>query len=78
MSASERYFVKAFDEETKSLRVNSFSSLLNGIEFNKIEATYPTTSTELYQYLLSGDVKAQILVTYTNSSKEVFVSAERL
>lgn len=78
MSAPERYLVKAFVEELNALRVSPVGSLLNGLEYDKVEASYPTTSTELYEYSLNGVSQAQILVTYTNSSKQIFVSAERL
>lgn len=78
MSANERFLSKTFIEEQKALRVSPIASLLSGVDFDKIEATYPTTSTELYSYRLDGILKAQILVTYTNASKSIFVSAERL
>jgi hypothetical protein len=78
MSAPERYLVKAFIEELNALRVSPIASLLSGVDFDKVSATYPTTSTELYEYSLNGVSQAQILITYTNSSKQTFVSAERL
>ncbi len=78
MSAPERYLVKAFIESLNALRVSPIASLLSGVDFDKVSATYPTTTTELYDYALNGVSQAQILVTYTNASKQVFVSAERL
>lgn len=78
MSASERFLVKTFIEELKALRVSPIGSLLEGIEYDKVEASYPTTSTEIYSYSLDAVLKAQILITYTNASKQIFLSAERL
>lgn len=74
----ERFLVKAFIEEIKALRVSPIGSLLDGVEFDKIEAQYPTTTTEIYHYSLGGVLKASIKITYTNASKTVFLSAERL
>lgn len=78
MSSNERFLSKTFIEELSALRVSPIGSLLEGIEYDKVEATYPTTSTEVYSYSLDAVLKAQILVTYTNSSKQMFLSAERL
>lgn len=78
MSAPERFLSKTFIESLNALRVSPIGSLLSGVDFDKVSATYPTTSTEVYSYSLNGVSQAQILVTYTNSSKQTFVSAERL
>jgi hypothetical protein len=78
MSAPERFLVKTFIEELKALRVSPIGSLLDGIEFDKIEAEYPTTTTEIYHYSLGAVLKASVKLTYTNSSKQIFISAERL
>jgi hypothetical protein len=53
------------------------SSLLAGYSFDKVTATYPTASTEQYEYTLASVLQATILITYTDSSKMVFTSAER-
>lgn len=74
----ERYLVQTFDEQLKALRVAPFGSLLAGIEFDKVEATYPTSTTEVYTYKLNGITQRQIQITYTTSSKNVFLSAERV
>ena len=74
----ERYLVQTFDEQLNALRVAPFGSLLAGIQFDKVEATYPTSTTELYTYSLNGITQVQILITYTNSSKNTFLSAERV
>lgn len=43
-------------------------------QYDTINATYPTTSSELYTYKLLGATVATILVTYTNSTKDVLSS----
>lgn len=78
MSSNERFLSKTFIEGLSALRVSPIASLLSGVDFDKVSATYPTASTELYDYTLSGVSQAQILVTYTNASKQIFISAERL
>lgn len=74
----ERYLVKTFDEQLKALRVAPFGSLLAGIEFDKVEASYPTSTEEIYTYTLNGITRVQIKITYSNASKSVFLSAERV
>lgn len=46
-------------------------------KFDKIEASYPTTSTEVYDYSYQSATVAQVTVTYTDATKEVLLSAER-
>jgi hypothetical protein len=74
----ERYLSKTYDESKKALRVSPIGSLLSSIDFDKVTATYPTTTTELFDYTLMGVTVAQILVTYTDASKSDLSSAERL
>jgi len=48
--------------------------------FDAIGATYPTATTEVYSYYtggLAGTLVATVTVTYTDSTKEVLVSAVR-
>lgn len=54
------------------------SGLLQGIEYNDIQVTYPTNETELYSYYLGATLKAQIEVTYTNLSKQDLLRVRRL
>ena len=60
--------------------VNVIGDFLNGVKYDYIGATYPTTSSELYTYNLGGSggtTVAAILVTYSDSTKEVLTSVER-
>lgn len=53
-------------------------TLLTGIEYDTIEATYPTATLESYAYKLGSDLKATILITYSDSTKETLLSVVRL
>lgn len=52
--------------------------LLSGVTYTKIAITYPTTSTEIYSYYNGAVLNAQIMLTYTDSSKQKLSIAERL
>ena len=54
------------------------NGLLAGIQYDDIQATYPTATTELYTYYLGAVSVAAIQITYTNSSKQVFSRAQRV
>lgn len=54
------------------------TGLLEGVQYDEIQATYPTTSTELYTFYSATVQVAQIEVTYSNPSKATFVSAKRV
>jgi hypothetical protein len=46
-------------------------------ESDSVYATYPTSETEVYTYKLNGSTVATLLVTYSDSTKEIFISAEK-
>lgn len=63
-----------------TLGAGALGSLLQGVKYDFIGATYPTTSQEVYTYRLGGSggaVSAVIEVTYTDSTKANLLSAER-
>ena len=66
----------AFDSE--STNAAGFSDLLGGIEYDDIQASYPNSTTELYDYFNLGVHQTQIEVTYTNSTKKYLLRARRL
>ena len=47
-------------------------------QYDTIEATYPTASTEVYTYKLATVTQATITVTYTDATKLVLTSVTRL
>lgn len=44
-------------------------NILAGIKFDEIQATYPTSTTEVYSYLFESNIMATITVTYTDATK---------
>lgn len=55
-------------------------SLVEGLVFDYIAATYPDTSTEVYTYKsggVGGTTVAIITLIYTDSTKKVLTSVER-
>lgn len=54
------------------------SGLLQGVEYDDIQVTYPTGQTEVYTFLKDGVQVAQIEVTYSSSSKHELTRARRI
>lgn len=54
------------------------NGLLAGVQYDDIQATFPTATTEIYTYLKDSSIVAQILITYSSASKQVFTRAQRL
>ena len=55
-------------------------TLLEGVTYDYIAATYPTTSSEVYTYRNGGSggtVVATVTVTYSDATKETLTSVER-
>lgn len=55
-------------------------SFVEGLVFDYIEATYPTTSSEVYTYKNGGSggtTVATITITYTDSTKGTLSSVEK-
>ena len=72
---NSREFDKFRDGNKVAVTVEGDIGLLEGIKYDSIEATYPSLTTELYTYKLATVAQAQILVTYSDSTKEIFLSA---
>lgn len=49
-------------------------SILAGVEFDEIAASYPNSTTEVYVYKLATVTQATITVVYTNASKDLVSS----
>lgn len=73
-----RKFRDANGSSKVAVTMEGDTGILEGISYDEIQATYPTNSTELYTYKLSGVDVAGVLVTYTNSSKHTLLSVERV
>lgn len=52
-------------------------SLLAGVTFDRIDASYPSASVEVYEYSLSAVLQATITVTYQDATKELITSVVR-
>lgn len=71
---------EAFVEIDGKFHKAVYSKISNALvteSFDSISATYPTTTTEVYEYYvggLSGTLVATITVTYTDSTKEILSS----
>lgn len=55
-------------------------SVLAGIDWDAVSATYPSNTTEIYAFKtggLSGTVVATVTIVYTNASKDDVLSIER-
>ena len=69
----DREFDKFFEigGET-AVRVGATGSVISGIPFDAIGVTYPTSTTEVFEYYvggLAGDLQATVVVTYLTSDK---------
>jgi len=66
------------DTELRATPVpTSINNTLVPEQHDEIQATYPTTSSEVYTYKLSGASVAVVTVTYTDATKEVLTSVVR-
>jgi hypothetical protein len=70
-----KFFNNGNDEAT--VRVGGTGTIISGIQFDEIQATYPSGTIEIYQYLYESNVVATVTVTYTNSSKNEVQSVLR-
>ena len=61
-----------------AVSVEGDSGLLQGVEYNDIQVTYPTNETENYTYYYDTVIQAVIEVTYTNLSKQDLLRVRRL
>ncbi len=59
------------------LRVSG-KDLIIGVDYDKIDATYPSNTEELFTYSLSAATVLTIKVTYTNSSKTDLLTVESI
>ena len=69
---------RSADNDKSKVAVTLEDGLLAGLTYNDIQATYPDSVTENYTYLFDGDIVATIEVTYSDSTKSVFIRARRV
>ena len=54
------------------------TGLLEGVQYDEIQASYPSSTTEVYTFYSSSVQVAEIEVVYTNASKKLISSARRV
>lgn len=64
----------AFNEEDFSLSTGTF---LQGKVGRKVEITNPSATVEVFTFSENGTVLYELTMTYTDSTKETLLSAER-
>lgn len=76
-SINDREFAKFTETgDGTSVRV-TLSGGLAPEKYDRVDITYPTSTTEVYDFKLSGDTVAVITLTYASSAKSELVSAVR-
>lgn len=57
--------------------ISGIGNILEGIQFDEIQATYPDAVTEVYTYSLATVQQAILTVVYTDATKEFITSVVR-
>ena len=66
--------VTAGDKSDYYIKTKGVGALVDGVDYDTVTATYPTTSSEVYTYTLSAATIRVVTVTYTDTTKEVLTS----
>lgn len=68
---------KAWENKPDGQYLKTFTGdLVLGSDYDRIDATYPTTTTEVYTYTLASVTVLAIRVTYQTASKKNLLSVE--
>ncbi len=54
------------------------SGIIQGIEYDDIQASYPDSLTEQYEYYLDAVLQATVEITYQDTAKKIFLRARRI
>jgi len=76
---SNQVIKTVYDADADALKTVNVGTLVTGA-YDAVTAEYPSATVEIYRYRVggaSGTIIASVTVTYTDASKEVFVSAEK-
>jgi len=76
INARENY--KDMPDKKTAIRTFDGGNLLSGVDYDNLIASYPTSVTENYKYYKGVILVAEILITYTNASKQLLSKVERL
>lgn len=61
-----------------AVSVEGDTGILQGVEYDEIQATYPSPDVELYTYFKSAIEVASVEVTYTDNTKQTLLSVKRV
>lgn len=73
-------FTTVNGQQARRVTAVGVGNLLEGVNYDFIKATYPTTSSETYTFRNGGSggtITAVVTVTYTDDSKAILDSVER-
>ena len=59
------------------VETNPGGNILSGIEYDEVQASYPTATTEKYEYYEASSLVATVDITYTDSTKRFITSVIR-
>jgi len=67
-------FVEVADETAVRVKIVSGTELAIGVDYDRIDVTYPTATTEQYDYTLAASSVLTIEVTYATFAKKDITS----
>jgi hypothetical protein len=70
--------IDEIDNRKTFIRTGKQESLLSGISYDDIQATYPDPLTVIYSYYFNSNLVAQIEVTYSQPNQKGFLRARRI
>lgn len=76
INASENF--KGLKDSKTALRVFTAGNFLSGIDFDDMQVTFPSSTTELYTYYLASVSQVAIRVTYSTSAKTSLIRVEKI
>lgn len=54
------------------------TGILQGVQYDDVQAAYPDSTTETYSYYLNTVLQATVEITYTDSTKKTLSRARRV
>ena len=78
-SSPDREYNKFFEtpDGEVGVRIGGTGTIIDGITYDTINATYPDTVTEVYRYYGNASLVATVTVIYNSTSKNEIVSVVR-
>lgn len=76
INAKENF--KSLPDNVTALRTFGGGNFLSGIEFDEIDIDYSVATKEIYKYLLSGVIQAEIQLTYSSPAKNMLINIKKM